>query len=70
MGSFSLMHWIIVLVIISNIVAMIWGMIRVIHRAGRSGWLILLAFIPLFNGWAVLWFGYAKWPAIEGPRPN
>ncbi len=44
----------------------IWLDVRILHRAGRSGWWVLTMFIPLVNI-IMLWvFAFTRWPAVDG----
>jgi uncharacterized membrane protein YhaH (DUF805 family) len=65
MGSFSLMHWIVVLLIV-----LVYAVptIKIIRKAGFSGWWVLLLLIPLVNIIALWSFAYAKWPALDQRR--
>jgi hypothetical protein len=38
----------------------------ILHRAGRSRWWTLIAFIPLINLIALWVFAFSRWPAVEG----
>ena len=59
MGSFSIWHWLIVIIYIGVIVVPCW---RIISKAGYSGALSLLALIPLVNI-ILLWvFAFSTWP--------
>lgn len=65
MGSFSIWHWLIVLLVFVLPIFPLW---RIFKRTGRSGaWSLLLfvpfAYIPLF-----FFLAYARWPAFEDPR--
>ena len=61
MGSFSIWYWLILLAVIATF----WGSVRIVRRTGRSGYLALLLLVPIVNAFAVLWFSFAHWPAIE-----
>ncbi len=67
MGTFSIWHWLIVILlvfIIPNIPAY-W----VLKKTGKSGWLFLLFGLPLI-GFIYLWvFAFGKWP-IEATVPE
>jgi ABC-type spermidine/putrescine transport system permease subunit I len=67
-GSFSVFHWVIVLVFCAVIG---FPVARILQRTGHSPWWVLLAFVPFLN-WAALWvFAYSPWPAIaEQARVN
>jgi hypothetical protein len=60
MGSFSIWHWIIVLLFLLPL----WFFSRGVAKAGFSPWWALLGVVPLINI-IMLWvFAYAKWPAL------
>ena len=62
MGGFSLWHWVIVLLIL---VIAIWLPVRILHKAGYSGWWVLLTLIPVVNI-VLLWvFAFADWPRLQ-----
>jgi uncharacterized membrane protein YhaH (DUF805 family) len=64
MGTFSLWHWIVVVLIL---VIIIWLPVRILHKAGYSGWWVLLTLIPVVNI-VVLWtFAFADWPRLARP---
>ena len=63
MGTFSLWHWIILLVILAPLV---WMTSRITRKAGLSGWWAVLTVVPVVNP-IVLWvFAFAKWPNLPG----
>jgi uncharacterized membrane protein YhaH (DUF805 family) len=46
----------------------LWMTVRILHKAGYSGWWSLLMLIPLLNI-AVIWvFAFADWPALKARR--
>ena len=48
----------------------LWMSVRILHKAGYSGWWSLLTVLPLFNI-AMIWvFSFADWPAAAGRRPR
>jgi uncharacterized membrane protein YhaH (DUF805 family) len=59
MGSFSIWHWLVVLLfIVPNLM-----FIPAVRKTGFSPWWVVLSFIPIL-GLVVLWmWAYAKWPA-------
>ncbi len=64
MNELSPMHLVLILIIVTLIIPVQ----QILRRAGYSGWLCLLALIPLVN-WIALWvFAFAKWPALAKPR--
>lgn len=65
MGSFSIWHWLIIILLLLPL----YFFSRVIRKAGFSPWWTLLALVPLVN-LAMLWvFAYAKWPALLAATP-
>ena len=42
-----------------------WTMIRILHKAGYSGWWILLLLIPLVNILMIWIFAFADWPNLR-----
>ncbi|XHS78308.1 hypothetical protein ACFJGW_21765 [Burkholderiaceae bacterium UC74_6] len=62
MGSFSIWHLIVVLVWLAVLQYPIW---RILSKAGYSGALSFLAWIPLLNI-VFLWvFALSSWPALK-----
>jgi len=74
MDSFSLWHWLILLIFLGTVVFGLWMMARVAAKAGYSGWWALLTMLPLLNFVMVWVFAFADWPALRerawsaGPR--
>lgn len=68
MGNLSIVHWIILIVIL--LVYLIPG-IKILRKAGYSGWWIILLFIPVVNIIFLWVFAFADWPSLRGapPRP-
>jgi hypothetical protein len=61
MGSLSIWHWIIVILVLA-----IYGVpiTKILERAGWSKWWIILFFVPLVNI-VMLWvFAYSRWPTL------
>ncbi len=59
MDSFSIWHWLILVVWLAIFIVPLW---RIVSRAGFPGALALLAIIPLLNI-VLLWvFAFVKWP--------
>ena len=59
MGSFSIFHWLIMLIFGIVFVFPVW---RIAVKAGYSGAWSLLLFLPLFNV-IILWiFAFSTWP--------
>ena len=53
-------------VVILLVAALLWPYVKIISKAGYSGWWALLIFVPIVNFIALWVFAYAKWPALEG----
>ena len=62
MGAFSLVHWIIIAVILF---VLLFPLIRILRKAGYSGWWVLLWFVPIGNLVALWIFAFADWPALR-----
>jgi uncharacterized membrane protein YhaH (DUF805 family) len=45
MGSLSIWHWLIVLIVVTIPIPVA----KLLHKTGRSGWWALLYFLPLLN---------------------
>lgn len=59
MGSFSIWHWLIVLLLI---VLFQWPFWRIARKAGFPGALSLLLLIPLLNIIMIWVFAFVEWP--------
>jgi predicted ABC-type exoprotein transport system permease subunit len=59
MGSFSIWHWLILLIYLVIIVLPLW---RIVSKAGYPGAWALLSVIPLVNLIALWVFAFARWP--------
>jgi hypothetical protein len=61
MGSLSVFHLLIVILVLAIIIV---PGVKIIQKAGYSGWWILLWFVPLANI-IMLWvFAFADWPNL------
>lgn len=65
MGSFSIWHWIVVLLIV---VLYVLPALNIVRKAGYSGWRCLLMLIPVVNVVAYWVFAFAKWPVLQSTR--
>jgi hypothetical protein len=59
MGSFSIWHWLIVIIWLAAFLVPAW---RIVSKAGFSGALSLLLLIPLVNIIFIWIFAFVKWP--------
>jgi hypothetical protein len=41
------------------------AIVRILQRAGHSGWWTLIAFVPVLNIVALWYFGFGPWPALN-----
>jgi hypothetical protein len=65
MGTFSLWHWIVVLV---ALFVYLFPAIKILQKAGYSGWWCIVLLIPFLNV-IMLWvFAFAEWPKLSGGR--
>jgi bacteriorhodopsin len=61
-GSLSIWHVVILLVMVAVFII---PYVKIIKKAGYSGWWVLTMFIPLLN-FIMLWvFAFARWPVEE-----
>jgi hypothetical protein len=58
-GSFSIWHWLIVIIWLVAFMVPAW---RITKEAGFSGALSLLLLVPLVNVIAIWVFAFVKWP--------
>ena len=47
------------------IVVAIWLPVRILHRAGYSGWWVILTLIPLVNLIMIWVFAFSTWPKTQ-----
>jgi hypothetical protein len=47
---------------------MIWAYVRIVQKAGYSGWSVLWAFVPIGNIIAFFYFAFAEWPVTARLR--
>ena len=47
---------------------MIWAYVRVVQKAGYSGWNVLWGFVPIANIVMFLYFAFAEWPLTARTR--
>jgi hypothetical protein len=67
LGSLSIMHWFVVLIIFA-----VYGVpvVKILRRAGYSGWWVIVTLIPIVNIIALWIFAFSSWPALGGLRPS
>lgn len=65
MGSFSIWHWLIVLVWLAVIGVPFW---RIVRRTGNPAALSLLIFVPLVNLVFLWWLAFGRWPATPDAK--
>jgi uncharacterized membrane protein YhaH (DUF805 family) len=65
MGSFSIWHWLIVVIIVVSMVVPAW---RIVSKAGFPGALSLLMLVPFVNIILYWVFAFIKWP-VEKSSP-
>ncbi|TXL82431.1 hypothetical protein FHP25_01675 [Vineibacter terrae] len=62
MGSFSIVHWLVVLLVAFLWVFPIW---KILVRTGRPGPLALIALVPMLGLVLLWWIALSRWPAQE-----
>jgi uncharacterized membrane protein YhaH (DUF805 family) len=65
MGSFSIWHVVLLALPLAIIAFFFWMMVRILNKAGYSGWWSLLMLVPLVNIVMVWVFAFANWPALN-----
>ena len=69
MGSFSIWHWLIVLVVLLILVVLpLWWGAKVLRKAGHHRAWTLLQLVPLVNIVAIFVFAFTDWP-VEKQQP-
>ncbi len=43
----------------------LWATVRILHKAGHSGWWTLLSFIPIVNIIAYWQLAFVRWPKFD-----
>ncbi len=62
MGSLSIFHWLIVIVMLAVYFIPV---VKILQKAGYSGWWCLIVFVPLVNIIMFYVFAFADWPALR-----
>jgi uncharacterized membrane protein YhaH (DUF805 family) len=65
MGTFSFFHWVIVLVVLF---IGLFPSVKILNKAGYSGWWSLLTLVPLVNIVMIWVFAFADWPVLRDRR--
>ena len=68
MGGLSVWHWLIFLLWLACVVFGIWLTVRIIRRAGYSGWWVLILLVPVVNIVMIWVFAFSDWPALARAR--
>jgi uncharacterized membrane protein YhaH (DUF805 family) len=61
MGSLTVFHWLIVVAVLATSIV---PPVKILKKAGYSGWWVLLLFVPLVNVIALWIFALSDWPAL------
>jgi hypothetical protein len=62
MGSFSIWHWLIVLILVLSWVIPV---ALILRKAGYSAWWVFLSLIPMINVIGIWLFAMAEWPRTK-----
>lgn len=65
MGSFSIIHWLILLIYAAVIVV---PTAQIVRKAGFSRWWSVLATVPLVNLVALWLFAFSNWRVLPAPQ--
>jgi hypothetical protein len=44
------------------------ALVRIIQKAGYSGWWVIILFVPIINIIAIWYFGFSRWPGADEDR--
>ena len=47
----------------------VWLYVRIVHKAGYSGWWCLLLFVPFVNIIMIWVFAFSSWPSLRPAAP-
>jgi hypothetical protein len=61
MGVLSIAHWIVISIIFVIYVAPV---VKILQRAGFSGWWVIVGLIPVANIVGLWVFAFTEWPAL------
>lgn len=65
MGSFSPVHWLVLIIVIWSTIAAVLACARILRRMGYSGWWSLFIFVWPFWVIGLVKLSKAKWPALS-----
>jgi uncharacterized membrane protein YhaH (DUF805 family) len=65
MGGLSILHVLIVVVIL---ILYFLPIVKILQKAGYSGWWCLIVFVPLVNVVMFYVFAFANWPVLRDKR--
>jgi hypothetical protein len=65
MGGLSILHLLIVVVIL---ILYFLPIVKILQKAGYSGWWCLIVFVPLVNVVMFYVFAFANWPVLRDKR--
>ena len=59
------MVFLLTLIVLCLLIFFIWLKVRILHKAGYSGWWAITFYIPLLNIIMIWVFAYAEWPSLQ-----
>ncbi len=65
MGTWSIWHWIVVVLFLGVLLAALWPYGKILERTGYSRWWLLILFVPMINLIMIWVFAFANWPVLE-----
>jgi uncharacterized membrane protein YhaH (DUF805 family) len=54
--------------VVALVVVSIIALVRIVQRAGFSGWWVLIILVPVVNLVAFWYFAFGEWPALRPDR--
>jgi hypothetical protein len=62
-----LLSFVIVCLFAAPTLISVFAIVRIVQRAGYSGWWVLIIFVPIANMLALWYFAFGPWPAHMTP---
>ncbi len=66
--NISILDVLVACLCVAVVIISVISIIRIIQRAGFSGWWILIMFFPVLNIVALWYFGFRRWPIERRAR--
>lgn len=67
-SALALLFIVFMLLYVAMAVAMVVGTVKILNKAGYSGWYALTMLVPILNIVMFLVFAFADWPVLQAAR--